>query len=97
MKESYFMIIVSYDISNDKKRRHFQKFIEKFGHRLQYSVYEMENSDRILNNVVTQIENKFSKQFDESDSVLIFMLSSSCKTIKYGFPRHEDKELYIVE
>ena len=97
MKESCFMIIISYDISNDKKRRHFQKFIEKFGHRVQYSVYEMENSDRILNNVVTQIKNKFEKQFDESDSVLIFMLSASCKIFKYGFPRHEDKELYIVE
>lgn len=91
------MIIVSYDISNDKKRRNFQKFIEKFGHRLQYSVYEMENSDRILNNVITQIENKFKKVFDESDSVLIFMLSSSCKTIKYGYPKHEDRELFIVE
>ncbi len=91
------MIIVSYDISNDKKRRHFQKFIEKFGHRIQYSVYEIENSDRILNNVVTQITNKFEKQFDESDSVFIFMLSASCKILKYGFPRHEDKELCIVE
>ena len=91
------MIIVSYDISNDKKRRHFQKFIEKFGHRIQYSVYEIENSDRILNNVVNQIENKFEKKFDESDSVLLFVLSASCKTLKYGFPRHEDKELYIIE
>ena len=91
------MIIVSYDISNDKKRRHFQKFIEKFGHRIQYSVYEIENSDRILNNVVAQITNKFEKQFDESDSVFIFVLSTSCKTLKFGFPRHEDKALLIVE
>ena len=57
----------------------------------------MENSNRILNNVITQIENKFEKQFDESDSVFIFMLSTSCKVLKYGFPRHEDKELCIVE
>lgn len=91
------MIIISYDISNDKKRRRFQKFIEKFGHRIQYSVYEMENSDRILNNVVTQINNKFEKQFDESDSIFLFILSSSCKILKYGFPRHEDMELCIVE
>lgn len=91
------MIIVSYDISNDKKRRHFQKFIEKFGHRVQYSVYEMENSEKILNNVITQIKNRFEKQFDESDSVLLFMLSASCKVLKYGFSQHEDKELFIVE
>ena len=97
MRENYFMIIISYDISNDKKRRHFQKFIEKFGHRVQYSVYEIENSDRILNNVITQIENKFMKQFDECDSVLLFMLSSSCKIMRYGYAKHEEKELFIVE
>ncbi len=91
------MIIVSYDISDDKKRRHFQKFIEKFGHRIQYSVYEIENSNRILDNVVTQIKNKFEKRFDESDSVLLFLLSSSCKVLKYGFSQHEDKDLFIVE
>lgn len=97
MKGNYSMIIISYDISSDKKRRRFQKFIEKFGHRVQYSVYEIENSDRILNNVITQIENKFMKQFDESDSVILFMLSSSCKTIRYGFAEHEEQELLIVE
>ena len=59
--------------------------------------HELENSDRILNNVITQIENKFEKQLDESDSILLFLLSSSCKVLKYGFPRHEDEELYIVE
>lgn len=91
------MIIISYDISNDKKRRRFQKYIEKFGHRVQYSVYELENSDRILNNIITQIGNKFEKQFDENDSVILFMLSANCKIIKYGYPMHEDKEIFIVE
>ena len=91
------MIIVSYDISNDKKRRHFQKFIERFGHRIQYSVYEMENSNRILSNIITQIENKFSTEFDESDSVYVFQLSSSCKTLKYGFCKHEDDDLFVIE
>ena len=74
------MIIVSYDISNDKKRRHFQKFIE-----------------RLLSNIITQIENKFSTEFDESDSVYVFQLSSSCKTLKYGFCKHEDDDLFVIE
>lgn len=91
------MIIVSYDISNDKKRRHFQKFIEKFGHRIQYSVYEMENSDRILNNVITQIDNIFKKQFDESDSVYVFKLSPSCRINKYGYCANENSDLFIIE
>ena len=42
------MIIISYDISNDKKRARFSRYIRKFGHMLQYSVYEIENSERIL-------------------------------------------------
>ena len=57
------MIIISYDISNDKKRNHFSKYLSKFGHRIQYSVFEIENSDRVLSNIMTEIENKFMKMF----------------------------------
>ncbi len=76
------MVLISYDISNNKKRAKFQKYILKFGHRLQYSVYEIENSERILNNIITDINNKFLKIFDQNDSVYIFQLSSSCKITK---------------
>lgn len=91
------MIIISYDISNDKKRAKFSKYIQKFGHRLQYSVYEIDNSERILNNIITDLNNKFIKQFDQSDSVYIFQLSSSCKVTKYGYAKNEDADLIIIE
>ena len=42
------MLIISYDISNDKLRTKFSKFLCKFGYRLQYSVFEIKNSKRIL-------------------------------------------------
>ena len=91
------MIVVSYDISDDKKRRYFNKYIRKFGRRMQYSVYEIENSDRILNNIICDLNNKFLKEFDESDSVYIFKLSTSCEVIKYGYAVNEDKNLLIVD
>lgn len=91
------MIIVSYDIANDKKRTKFNKYIRKFGHMLQYSVYEIENSERILNNIITDINNKWLKEFDQTDSVYIFKLNSSCKVYKYGFAKNEDAELLIVK
>lgn len=47
------MIVVSYDISDDKLRTKFSKYLSKFGHRLQYSVFEIDNSTRILNNIVS--------------------------------------------
>ena len=45
------MIIVSYDISDDKLRTNFAKYLSKFGHRIQYSVFEIDNSTRILDNL----------------------------------------------
>lgn len=90
------MVIVSYDISDDKKRAQFTKYLKKFGYRLQYSVFRIQNSKRILNNIIQDIENKFLKMFDDSDSVYIFNLSNSCEIKKYGYAAHEDDDLIIV-
>ena len=90
------MIFVSYDISNDKKRTKFAKYLSKFGHRLQYSVFEIENSERMLNNIQADLNNKWLKLFDETDSVYIFHLSASCSVTRYGYARHEEDDLLIV-
>ena len=90
------MIIISYDISDNKKRNRFNKYIRKFGHRLQYSVYEIDNSERILNNIVTDINNKFAKCFDQTDSIYIFQMSNTCRIQKFGYAKNEDQEVLIV-
>lgn len=90
------MIIISYDICNDKKRAKFNRYIRKFGHMLQYSVYEIENSERVLNNIMTDINNKWLKQFEQTDSVYIFKMSDSCTIEKFGYARNEDSDLLIV-
>lgn len=91
------MVIISYDISNTKKRTRFSKYIQKFGHRLQYSVYEIDNSEKILNNIMVDINNKFMKTFDQSDSVYIFHMSNTCKVQKFGYAKNEDDSLLIVD
>ena len=91
------MIIISYDIADDKKRSKFNKYIRKFGHRLQYSVYEIDNSEKILDNIIIDINNKFLKEFDDMDSVYIFQMSSSCKIHKFGYASNEDVPLLIVQ
>lgn len=91
------MIIISYDISNNKKRSKFNKFIKRFGRMIQYSVYEIDNSERILNNIITEINNKFINEFDETDSVYIFKMGRSCEIHKFGYPKHEDDELIIIK
>ncbi len=75
------MLIVSYDISDDKLRTRFSKFLKKFGYRLQYSVFEIRNSKRILANIKKEIEQDFEKSFGETDSIIIFDLSEQCKKL----------------
>ena len=90
------MIIVSYDVSNTKKRTKFMKFLRKFGHRIQFSVYEIQNSPSVLKNVVNEINRCFAEEFEETDSVYLFNLSSSCKIERYGYAAHEDENLIII-
>lgn len=90
------MILVSYDIQNDKLRAKFAKFILKFGERKQYSVYEIKNSQRILSLIKSEIDFNFSKKFGEEDSVLIIETSKTCKISRYGFAKHDDSDIIVV-
>lgn len=90
------MIVISYDISNDKLRTRFAKFITKYGHRLQYSVYEIDNSDKILDNIMCQIKNTFEKKFEETDSVIIFQMSNNTKIHRFGYAKNEESDLKLI-
>lgn len=90
------MLIVSYDISDDKLRNRFAKFLSKFGYRLQYSMFEIKNSKRILGIVEAEIRSKFEKRFGESDSIMILYLSKQCKVTKYGYAKNDDEDLIIL-
>lgn len=91
------MIVVSYDISDDKLRAKFSKYLSKFGHRLQYSVFEIDNSTRILNNIVSDLKNKFEKSFTQSDSVIIFRMSSSCEVLRFGYAKNDEEDFFLIK
>lgn len=90
------MLIVSYDIADDKLRTKFSKYLQRFGHRIQYSVFEIDNSNKLLSNIAADIENNFSKRFSDQDSVYIFKMSSSCEIVRYGYAKHEEESIIIV-
>lgn len=90
------MVIVSYDISDDKLRTKFSKYLSKFGHRLQYSVFEIDNSNRILDNIVTDIKNRFEKCFTQQDSVMVFKLSASCEVLRFGYAKYDENDFFII-
>ena len=90
------MLVVSYDISDDKLRTKFSTFLSKFGYRLQYSVFQLKQSPNTVKNIMTEIEGEYKKKFTEADSVIIFDLSKQCKVHKYGYARNDDDELIII-
>ncbi|MBO4405428.1 MAG: CRISPR-associated endonuclease Cas2 [Alphaproteobacteria bacterium] len=90
------MLIISYDIKNDKLRTRFSKFIKKYGHRLQYSVFEIDNSKRILDNIKREITNTFEQHFEQTDSVMIIETSENCKITKWGYAKNDDSSIIIV-
>ena len=91
------MLLVCYDISNDKVRTKFAKFLSKFGFRLQYSVFEIDNSETVLKNIETEIENIYVKSFTEEDSVIIFDMSATCKKTCYGYAKNEETDVFVIK
>ena len=87
------MIILTYDIADDKLRTRFSQFIMQYGRRLQYSVYEISNSKRLLDIVISNLKDRFEKKFSQSDSVLIFKLSDSCEILRFGYAKNEEEDL----
>lgn len=97
MRGGSSIFIVSYDISNDKLRTKFAKYLSRFGHRLQYSVFQIDNSSRIIDNIIQDLKNNFEKKFTQEDSVMIFKLSSSCEIIRFGYAKNDEKDFFIIE
>lgn len=89
------MLIVSYDFADDKTRTKFSKYLEKYGWRMQYSVFVVKNSPRIKRCILTEIDKHYSKSFGNTDSIVIFNVCLTCKSkiVRYGCARHELEEV----
>lgn len=87
------MIVISYDIKDDKLRTKFSKLIQSHGAiRLQYSVYEVVNTQRIFDNMVVLIDDFSKKYLTGADSIVIFDVNS-IKLRKYGNAIHRDQDI----
>jgi CRISPR-associated protein Cas2 len=93
------MIILTYDISKNRTRTKFSKFLSKYGRRLQFSVFEIKNSTRVLDKILAEIEMKYKKMFEPSDSILIWRLTENeeKRIIRYGYAVHEEEDLIIFD
>lgn len=92
------MLLITYDITSNKLRTQFSKFLKKFGYRLQYSVFQIKHSEKILQNIAAEIEKRYEKRFSGSDSVMIFKIpeNANTKTIKFGYTKDYDRDILFL-
>ena len=91
------MILISYDIKDDKLRNNFSKYIKKYGYRVQYSVFEITNSKRVLSNIMCEISDIYEKKVDQKDSIIIIETSDNCKITKWGYAKNDDSDIIVVK
>ncbi|QQR77959.1 MAG: CRISPR-associated endonuclease Cas2 [Candidatus Moraniibacteriota bacterium] len=92
------MLIVSYDFEDNRTRTRFSKFLEKYGRRIQYSVFQLRESDRVLQNVLIEIELKYKKTFTGADSIVVFQVCEGCakKVKRYGYAKREEETVIMI-
>lgn len=92
------MLIITYDFSNNRIRTKFHKFLRKYGRPLQYSVFEIKNSNRLLNIILLEIDKVYKPKFTTADSILIIPISKADqhKVIRYGYGAEEEKEILWI-
>ncbi len=59
--------------------------------RLQYSVYELNNTKRVMDNLMVKID-YYAKMFGGADSVIVFDVAN-VNLKKYGNAIHRDKDI----
>ena len=90
------MIIVSYDIADDKLRTRFSNFLKKYGNRIQYSVFKIKNSKRLLNIIKSEITSNFEKSFTQDDSVIIIETSKNCTITNFGYAKNDEDDMIFI-
>ena len=91
-------MVVSYDIESNRLRTRFAKFLEKYGTRLQYSVFVLPYSARGREVIIEEITHHFEDKFGNGDSIVIFSLCEACekKRVVFGCERHDMTSLIVI-
>ena len=90
------MLIISYDITDNKLRTKFSRMLEQNGGiRIQYSVFEVNQPSKYINIIKIKIKSEFETKFSGTDSIFMFYTDSD-KCEKFGSAVYCDQELVFL-
>ena len=89
--------LVTYDITNDRRRTKLAKMLKDYGQRVQYSVFECNMDNKLLKSLTDRALKLLNI---EEDSLRIYELTDLQKKnvliIGLGKVIDDDKDIYIV-
>ncbi|MGN1318833.1 MAG: CRISPR-associated endonuclease Cas2 [Lachnospirales bacterium] len=74
------LVLIIYDIIDNKRRLKFSKFLEKYGIRVQKSAFEMIISTKQYNDLVAKIPS----YINDEDNVRVYRLKAVGEVISWG-------------
>lgn len=86
------LVLIIYDIIDNKKRTHFSKLMEGYGNRVQKSAFEAKLTSKQYDKLLSVIP----KYCDESDSIRVYKLTSKCQVTCWGYTDITDEDEIIL-
>lgn len=87
-----FIVLIIYDISNNKHRNKIAKYLSTFGHRVQNSCFEAKINKKQYDKLLRGIEKRLYKD----DNIRIYRLKSYEEIKTYGVKDYDKEEDVII-
>lgn len=82
--------LISYDISDNRRRAKVARYLLDFGQRVQYSVFEVSEKKQTIEEIFAHLQTLI---LPESDSIRIYILCRSCQDEIKSLGKGRDYEL----
>jgi CRISPR-associated protein Cas2 len=92
------MILIAYDIHNTRNRTRLSRYLEKYGRRLQFSVFEIDQHYSTQSEILEYIKSEFRPKLKNNDSILIVPIlpGTDSKVIRYGRKIQKEKQYLTI-
>ena len=86
------LVLVIYDVTDNKRRYKLVKFLEKFGKRVQKSAFEMV----LDNSTYTRLMNSLPHYIEVEDNLRVYRLPLNGEVTAWGSDLTENEEVIII-
>ena len=87
-----YIVLIIYDISDDKHRRNLVKILSSVGLRVQKSAFEGRLNKRQYNKLLSKID----KYYKDGDNIRIYRLQEYEEVKVYGTRNYADEEIIVI-